>query len=92
MPRRATSALDETGVARLLRDQDGVVSRRQLVELGATRTDVRRLLARRELHVVHPGVFVDHNGAVTRRQREWAAVLACAPPPSTDSQPSTRTG
>lgn len=79
MPKRAQSSLEEVALARLLRQQDGVVSRRQLVDLGASRTDVRRLLARRELHVVHPGVFVHHGGAITRTQREWAAVLACHP-------------
>lgn len=79
MPRRATSTLDEAALARLLKKQSGVVSRAQVVGLGGSRADVRRLLARRELHVVHPGVFVDHGGQLTRRQREWAAVLACAP-------------
>ncbi len=66
-------------IARLLVRQDGVVSRRQLLDLGATRADVRRMLDRRELHVVHPGVYVNHSGRPTRHQREWAAVLACAP-------------
>jgi hypothetical protein len=79
MPRRATSSLDREALARVLREQDGVVSRAQLGEVGASRADVRRLLARRELHVVHPGVYVDHSGRPTRRQREWAAVLVCAP-------------
>ncbi|WP_236666257.1 type IV toxin-antitoxin system AbiEi family antitoxin domain-containing protein [Nocardioides baculatus] len=79
MPRRATSTLDESALARLLERQDGVVSRGQLVGLGASRADVRRLLARRELVPVHPRVYVDHSGTPTRRQREWAAVLACAP-------------
>ena len=27
--------------------------------------------------VVHPGVYVDHTGALSWRQRAWAAVLAC---------------
>jgi hypothetical protein len=79
MPKRAESSLDERALARLLKEQAGVVSRRQLVGLGASRADVRRLLARRELQVVHPGVYVDHSGPTTRSQRQWAAVLACAP-------------
>jgi hypothetical protein len=79
MPKRAQSSLDEAALARVLRDQDGVVSRRQLVAAGASRTDLRRMLARRDLHVVHPGVYVDHSGRPTRRQREWAAVLLCEP-------------
>lgn len=65
-----------TRVADLLRwEQDGVVSRAQLLAHGATPGDVRRLLRRRELTVVHPGVYVNHTGGLTRVQREWAAVL-----------------
>lgn len=79
MPKRAESSLDREALTRLLREQEGVVSRQQLGELGASRADVRRLLARRELQVVHPGVYVDHSGPTTRRQQQWAAVLACAP-------------
>lgn len=79
MPKRAPSDLDAAGLARLLRDQDGVVSQRQLVGLGASRTDVRRLVSRGELVVVHPRVYVNHSGRPTTRQRHWAAVLACAP-------------
>jgi hypothetical protein len=79
MPKRADSSLDRDGLLQLLREQDGVVSRGQLADLGASRADVRRLLARRELVVVHRGVYVDHGAAPTRSQRQWAAVLACAP-------------
>lgn len=79
MPKRAPSDLDTAALARLLREQDGVVGRSQLVALGASRNDVRRLLSRGELVLVHPRVYVNHNGRPTRRQREWAAVLACAP-------------
>jgi hypothetical protein len=60
----------------LTRVQDGVVSRRQLVELGARPHEIRRMLRRGELVVVHPGVYVSHNGPLTGAQREWAAVLA----------------
>jgi hypothetical protein len=63
----------------LLREQDGVVARRQLVTLGASETDVRRLLSRGELVPVHPRVYVNHSGRPTRSQQRWAAVLACAP-------------
>lgn len=57
MPKRADSSLDRDGLLQLLREQDGVVSRAQLTDLGASRADVRRLLARRELVVVHRGVY-----------------------------------
>ena len=79
MPTRATSQLDTGALEKLLRAQDGVVSRRQLVDLGASRNDVRRLVGRGKLVEVHPHVYVNHSGRPTRRQREWAAVLACAP-------------
>lgn len=79
MPARATSTLDLLALRRLLHTQDGVVSRRQLASVGASRADVRRMLARRELVEVHPRVYVSHTGQPSRRQLEWAAVLACAP-------------
>jgi hypothetical protein len=68
--------LDRDGLCELLERQQGVVSRRQLRELGATPWDVRRLLRRRELTVVHPGVYVNHTGTLSSAQRRWAAVLA----------------
>ena len=55
--------------------QDGVVSRRQILELHGTDRDIARLLRRRELVAIHPGVYVDHTGTPSRRQQEWAAVL-----------------
>ncbi|TYL55037.1 hypothetical protein FXB39_05430 [Nocardioides sp. BGMRC 2183] len=61
------------------RVQDGVVSRRQLLDLGATPDDVRRMLRRRELSDDHPGVYLNHTGAPSRAQREWIAVLAAWP-------------
>ncbi|WP_435747950.1 hypothetical protein [Nocardioides sp. SYSU DS0663] len=65
-------------LARLLRKQDGVVARWQLE--GITRPhDLERLLRRRELTRLLPGVFVDHTGTPTWRQRAWAGVLALWP-------------
>lgn len=55
------------------------MARRQLVALGASPADVRRLLSRGELVPIHPRVYVNHSGRPTRSQRQWAAVLACAP-------------
>lgn len=66
-------------LAELLVRQDGVVARRQLHELGVSPHDLKRMLRRRELRRVHPGVFVNHTGPLTRRQREWVAVLAVWP-------------
>jgi hypothetical protein len=59
----------------LLEHQSGVVSRRQLVERGAGEGTMRRWLRRRELVVVHPGVYVDHTGPLTWSNRAWAGVL-----------------
>jgi len=63
----------------LLRDQDGVVARRQLLDEGLTPTVVARLVRRGELVPLHPGVFVDHNGPPTWQQQTWAAVLHAGP-------------
>lgn len=63
----------------LLDRQDGVISRRQALALGLTATEVKRRLRRREWVTVHPGVYVDHTGPLSWRQRAWAAVLACWP-------------
>lgn len=63
----------------LVRVQDGVVARRQLIELGASGADILRMLRRRELTRVVPGVLVNHTGPLTHPQREWVAVLSCAP-------------
>jgi hypothetical protein len=59
----------------LLDVQDGVVSRRQLLERGATDADIRRWLRRKDLARVHPGVFVNHTGTLSWASRSWAAVL-----------------
>lgn len=59
--------------------QVGVVSRAQLVTAGLTDEDLRRLLRRRLVARVHRGVFVDHTGQLSWRQRAWAAVLATGP-------------
>ncbi|MBU2075135.1 MAG: type IV toxin-antitoxin system AbiEi family antitoxin domain-containing protein, partial [Actinobacteria bacterium] len=67
-------------LARLLRDQDGVVARRQLLSLpGMDRTTVARLVRRRELVEVQGGVYVDHTGPPSWQQRAWAAVLSAWP-------------
>ena len=64
---------------RLLRKQDGVITRAQLLGLGARQNDLDRMVRRRELSRVLAGVYVEHTGEPTWRQRAWAAVLAYAP-------------
>jgi hypothetical protein len=58
----------------LLTDQSGVVSRRQAHEAGLAAHDLARLLRRRDLTRLHPGVYVDHTGEPTFVQRAWGAV------------------
>ena len=66
-------------LAELLRQQDGVVARRQLIGLGHRPHDIERLLRRRALTRVHTGVFVEHTGPLSWSQRAWAGVLALWP-------------
>jgi hypothetical protein len=59
----------------MLSMQDGVISRRQVLELEGTDADIARRLRRREWARIHPGVYVNHTGPPTWRQFAWAAVL-----------------
>lgn len=63
----------------VLRQQDGVISRRQALAAGFQEHEIRRLLRRNEWARVHAGVYVDHTGPPTWSQRTWAAVLYAAP-------------
>ncbi|OMC40749.1 hypothetical protein A5740_23565 [Mycobacterium sp. GA-1841] len=63
----------------VLRQQSGVVSRRQALDAGLQQHDIRRLLRRNEWARVHDGVYIDHTGPLTWLQRAWAAVLYAAP-------------
>ena len=62
-------------VSDLLAAQDGVITRAQLLASGLTQAHVDTLLRRRELVVVHPGVYLTHTGTPTWSQRAWAATL-----------------
>ena len=77
--RATTSSRQATPVQHLLDDQAGVVARRQLSSAGLQDHDIRRLVRRRELVPIHPGVFVNHTGEPTWIQRAWAAVLYAWP-------------
>jgi hypothetical protein len=63
----------------VLRSQEGVVSRRQVLTHGLDDDDIDRLLRRREWARLFRGVYVDHTGPPTWRQRAWAATLLHAP-------------
>lgn len=75
----------ESGQFRDLIDhQDGAVARWQLRDAGASANDIRRMLRRRELVTVHPGVYVVHTGPLTWANRAWAGVLHYWPAALTD--------
>lgn len=60
----------------LLDLQNGVVARRQVLDLlGESDATIRRRLRRREWVTLLPGVYVNHTGPPTWRQRAWAATL-----------------
>ncbi len=59
----------------ILRDQSGVISRRQVLGLGLSKASIQRNLRHRIWAHAHPGVYVDHTGPLTWQQRAWAAVL-----------------
>jgi hypothetical protein len=62
-------------VERLIKDQDGLISRRQALAAGLAPHRIERRLRRREWARVHEGVFINHTGELTWQQRAWAAVL-----------------
>ena len=67
--------MDLSSIGIVLRSQDGVISRSQALERGLDDNDIERLLRRRQLARIHPGVYVDHTGRPAWAQRAWAAVL-----------------
>lgn len=71
--------MDVSAVASLMRSQEGVVSRGQVLAAGLGDNDIERLVRRREWAVVHPGVYVAHTGPLPWLQRAWAALLAVEP-------------
>jgi len=62
-------------VSRLLEEQSGVVARRQVRSAGFNDDYIARRVRRREWATIHPGIYVNHTGPLTWRQRAWAAVL-----------------
>jgi len=82
--------MDNDAIADLLGRQDGVICRRQVLACGGAHYDIRRLLRRRAWATVHPGVYVDHTGDLTWRQRAWAAVLHAGPDAALDRESAIR--
>jgi very-short-patch-repair endonuclease len=63
----------------LLQRQSGVVSRRQVLDVGLDDDFLRSAVRRKDLRRVHEGVYVEHTGPLTWSQRAWAAVLCYWP-------------
>lgn len=70
---------DDWSIQDFLHDQSGVVSRVQLLAAGETPTTIRRMIRRRELAIIHPGVYLNHTGGPTWLERAWAGVLHAWP-------------
>lgn len=67
--------MDWPALDRLLTEQDGVLSRRQLVELGGDDELLDRMLRRHELRRIRRGVFVNHTGELSWNQRAWSVLM-----------------
>ena len=63
----------------LASQQHGVVSARQLRDLGLSSQAIYRRLQKRHLIRLHPGVYAVGHLALSPRWRDFAAVLACGP-------------
>ena len=72
-------ALDDARLAALAEGQHGVVSRRQLYDLGYSRSSVARRVEKRRLLRIHRGVYAVGHRRLAARGRWMAAVLACGP-------------
>lgn len=59
--------------------QHGVVSRRQLYDLGYSRSGIARRAEKRRLLRIHRGVYAVGHTRLTAKGRWMAAVLACGP-------------
>lgn len=69
----------ESAVAALLLTQDGVIARRQVEDAGLRAHVVQKKLRGKDWVPIHPGVYVNHSGSPTWRQRVWAALLDAYP-------------
>jgi predicted transcriptional regulator of viral defense system len=69
----------DASIAELAERQHGVVSRRQLLELGLGRQAIARRREAKRLHDVHRGVYAVGYRRLTRLGGWMAAVLACGP-------------
>ncbi|WP_285617596.1 type IV toxin-antitoxin system AbiEi family antitoxin domain-containing protein [Kineosporia sp. NBRC 101677] len=57
--------------------QEGVITRRQLLDLGRSRDQARRHIDDHRWQTLWPGVYLTHSGPRTDRALIWGAVLFC---------------
>ena len=69
----------ERSIADTARRQYGVISRRQLRDIGLSADAIDRRLAAGRLHAIHRGVYAVGHTVLPREGRWLAAVLACGP-------------
>jgi hypothetical protein len=74
-----SDGLDSVPWPGLAAEQAGMISRRQLLELGLTPARARRDLDNRRWRAVHPGVYATFTGPLPPPARLWAAVLHAGP-------------
>jgi very-short-patch-repair endonuclease len=67
---------EESQIARLAEGRHGIVSRRQLLELGFSRREIEARINARRLNPLHPGVYAVGHRVIPRQGRWMAAVLA----------------
>src|SRR4051794_38952877 len=71
--------LADEAVAAVAAGQYGVVSRRQLREVGLSDRGIAHRVAAQRLHRLHRGVYAVGHAVLVPRGRWMAAVLACPP-------------
>jgi hypothetical protein len=76
----AIMATELVPLDRVLRRQDGLLTRGQLRRSGVTESRVRAQIAGCRWRAVNDAVVCTHNGPLTESQARWAAVLSAQPP------------
>jgi very-short-patch-repair endonuclease len=72
-------ALPDLEIARVAGRQHGVITRRQLLDLGLGSSAISKRARSGRLHRLHQGVYAVGHVAISDRSRWMAAVLACGP-------------